>query len=144
MNKLFFAAIMVLLSQNCLAENDTGNLTIQVNGLLHERGKVIANLFREGDNVMKIETAYLHAPGKISDKHAQLVFRNLKYGKYAVTVFHDENDNGILDHNLLRMPAEPMGFSNGFQLGLFSGLPSFKKLQFFFGPGADTIGITVK
>lgn len=93
---------------------------------------------------MKVEAAYLHVQGKISDKHAQLVFQNLKYGKYAVTVFHDENDNGTLDHNLLRMPAEPLGFSNGFQLGLFSGLPNFEKLQIVFGPGADTIGITVR
>ena len=143
MNKLFFAAILFLLSQNCMADG-AGNLTIQVNGLLHDRGKVIANLFREGDDVMKIETAYLRAQGKISDKHAQLVFPNLKHGKYAVTVFHDENDNGTLDHNLLRMPAEPLGFSNGFQLGLFSGLPSFNKLQFVFELGADTIAVTLK
>lgn len=134
---------MILLAQNCFAA-DSGNLTIQVNGLLHERGKVIANLFREGDNVMKIKTAYLHAQGKIGDKKAQFVFQNLKYGKYAVTVFHDENDNGILDHNIFRIPAEPLGFSNGFQMGLFSGLPSFEKLQFDFEPGADAIAITLK
>jgi uncharacterized protein (DUF2141 family) len=143
MNK-YFVFFLMLLAQNCLAENDTGNLTIQVNGLLHERGKVIANLFREGDDVMKIATASLHARASISDRHAQLVFQNLKYGKYAVTVFHDENDNGNLDHNVLRMPAEPLGFSNGFQLGLFSGLPGFDKLEFVFGPGTDTIAILVK
>lgn len=143
MNKLLFAVLMILLAQNCFAA-DSGNLTIQVNGLLHERGKVIANLFREGDNVMKIKTAYLHAQGKIGDKKAQFVFQNLKYGKYAVTVFHDENDNGILDHNIFRIPAEPLGFSNGFQMGLFSGLPSFEKLQFDFEPGADAIAITLK
>ena len=144
MNKLFFPAIMFLLSRNGFAGDTSGNLTIQINGLHHARGKVIANLFRDGGNVMKMETAYLHLQGKISEQHAQLVFQNLQYGKYAVTVFHDENDNGYLDHNLLRMPAEPLGFSNGFQLGLSSGLPNFEKLQFVFGPGADTIGIVVK
>ncbi len=143
MNKIF-VLILMLLAQNCLADDGDGKLTIQVHGLLHDRGKVIANLFREGDNVMKIETAYLRAQATISDKKAQLVFQNLKYGKYAVTVFHDENDNGILDHNLLRLPAEPLGFSNGFQMGLFTGLPSFEKLQFDFEPGAETIAVTVR
>ena len=144
MNKIFIVSILILLSQNCLADDSSGNLTIQVHGLLHVRGQVIANLFHEGDDVMKIVKAYLRTKGKISDKQAQLVFQNLKYGKYAVTVFHDENNNGSLDHNLLRIPAEPLGFSNSFQLGLFSGLPNFEKLQFVFGPDADTIEITVK
>lgn len=143
MNRLFVLVLMLLV-QNCLADDGYGNLTIRVNGLLHDRGKVIANLFRDGDNVMKIETAYLHVQGKISDQQAQLVFQNLKYGKYAVTIFHDENDNGTLDHNLLRMPAEPLGFSNGFQMGMLNGLPSFEKLQFIFGPRTDRIAITIK
>lgn len=144
MNKIFMASILILLSQNCFADDSSGNLTIQVRGLLHERGQVIANLFREGDDVMQIEKAYLRTQGNISGNQTRLVFQNLKYGKYAVSVFHDGNGNGNLDHNLLSLPAEPLGFSNGFQLGLFSGLPSFEKLQFVFGPGADTIEITVK
>ncbi|TAJ78853.1 MAG: DUF2141 domain-containing protein [Gallionellaceae bacterium] len=143
MNRLFVLVLMLLV-QNCLADDGYGNLTIRVNGLLHDRGKVIANLFRDGDNVMKIETAYLHVQGKINGQQAQPVFQNLKYGKYAVTIFHDENDNGTLDHNLLRMPAEPLGFSNGFQMGMLNGLPSFEKLQFIFGPRTDRIAITIK
>lgn len=139
-----FVWLLTILSGNCLADDSTGNLVIQVRGLPDERGQVIANLFRAGDDVLKIETFYLRAQGKISDRRARVVFQNLKYGEYAVSVFHDENGNGILDHNLLRLPAEPLGFSNGFQLGLFSGLPNFEKLHFFFSPGADTIEITVK
>lgn len=143
MNK-FFVLVLLLLAQNCVADEGSGSLTIQVNGLTHDRGKVIAKLFREGDNVMKIETAYLRVQATISDKKAQLVFQNLKYGKYAVTVFHDENDNGTLDHNIFRMPAEPLGFSNGFQLGIRSGLPGFEKLQFDFEAGAETMVVIVR
>ena len=143
-NKLILSFLILLFSQSCLADDTYGNLTIRVNGLLNDHGKVIANLFREGDEVMKIEKAYLHAQGTISDKQAVLVFQNLKYGKYAVSVFQDENDNGKLDHNMFRIPAEPLGFSNGFTLGLFSGLPSFEKLKFTFGSDADTIDITIK
>lgn len=144
MNKIFIISILILLSQSGFADDSSGSLTIQVRGLLHERGQVIANLFRAGDDVMRIEEPYLRTQGNINGNQARLVFQNLKYGKYAVSVFHDENGNGKLDHNLLRLPAEPLGFSNGFQLGLFSGLPSFEKLQFDFKPGADTIEITVK
>lgn len=144
MNKIFIVFILMLLTHTCLADDSSGNLSIQVLGMLHDRGQVVANLFREGDDVMKIDKAYLRAQDKIINNQAQLVFKNLKYGKYAVSVFHDENGNGNLDHNLLKMPAEPIGFSSGFQLRIFSGLPSFEKLQFGFGQDIDTISVTVK
>src|ERR1017187_4311894 len=99
-NKLILSILILTFSQSCLADDAYGNLTIRVNGLLNDHGKVIANLFREGDEVMKIENAYLHAQGTISDKQAVIVFQNLKFGKYAVSVFQDENDNGKLDHNM--------------------------------------------
>ena len=123
-NKLFLSILILLFSQSCLADDTYGNLTIRVNGLLNDQGKVITNLFREGDEVMKIDKAYLHAQATISDKQTVLVFQNLKYGKYAVSVFHDENDNGKLDHNMFRMPAEPLGFSNALNISIrFSGAP---------------------
>ena len=147
MNKrivVFILSILSSLAQAAAADPMSGDLTIVVGGLTNDRGQVIANLFREGDDVMKIEKAYLHAREAVSGNRAQLVFRNLPYGKYAVSMFQDENGNGTLDHNSLNFPAEPLGFSNGFQLGLFSGLPAFEKLQFDFKPEADTIEITVR
>lgn len=133
-----------LLAQTAAADPTEGDLTIVVSGFPNENGQVIANLFREGGDVMKIDKAYLHAREAISGNRAQLVFRNLKYGKYAVSVFQDENGNGTLDHNFLHFPAEPLGFSNQFHLGVFSGLPSFEKLQFDFAPGMETVPILVK
>jgi uncharacterized protein (DUF2141 family) len=135
---------MLLLVQNVVADPMSGDLTLLVGGFTNDRGQVIANLFREGDDVMKIDKAYLHAREAISGNRAQLVFRNLKYGKYAVSVFHDQNGNGILDHNFLHFPAEPLGFSSHFHLGTFAGLPSFEKLQFEFSPAAETVSISVK
>jgi len=41
-----------------------------------------------------------------------VTFEELKPGKYAVMVMHDENDNGKLDSNILGIPKEGYGFSN--------------------------------
>jgi len=35
-----------------------------------------------------------------------------RVGKYAVSVFHDENSNGKLDTNFLGIPREGVGASN--------------------------------
>ena len=42
----------------------------------------------------------------------RLVLRDLPPGRYAVAAFHDENDNGELDSNLLGVPSEGYGFAN--------------------------------
>lgn len=147
MNKrigVLILSILSLLAQAAAADETSGDLTLLVEGFSNDHGQAIANFFREGDDVMKIDKAYLHAREKISGNRAQLVFRNLKYGKYAVSVFHDENGNGTLDHNFLHFPAEPLGFSNDFHLGIFTGLPSFEKLQFELTPGAGPVSILVK
>lgn len=39
--------------------------------------------------------------------------KGLPYGKYAIAVYHDENENGELDTNILGIPKEAYGFSNG-------------------------------
>lgn len=127
-----------------LAADSSGTLSIQVHGFTHERGHAIANLFREGDDVLKPDKAYRHAQAEIHDGKATISFPDLAYGKYAVSVFHDENDNGILDHNAFKFPAEPLGFSNNFHLSFLSGFPSFGKLKFQFAADTGVLEITLK
>ncbi len=50
-------------------------------------------------------------------------FMQLPPGRYAVIVFHDQNDNGLLDADLVGAPTEPYGFSNN-AMGFLSA-PSF-------------------
>ena len=53
---------------------------------------------------------------------------SLPRGTYAVAVVHDVDGNGKLNTNLLGMPREPYGFSNGAR-GTF-GAPSFEDAGF--------------
>ena len=46
----------------------------------------------------------------------------------AIAVFHDENDNGVMDKNALGIPLEPYGFSQNAR-ARFSA-PPFKDAQF--------------
>lgn len=64
---------------------------------------------------------------KVSGNEAKVVFENLKPGDYAVSVFHDENENEKLDSGFMGIPNEPYGFSND-AMGTF-GSPSFEKAK---------------
>lgn len=140
----FIVCIFLSFSEGALAADASGTLSIQAGGFAHQRGHAIANLFREGDEVLNLKNVYRRAQVEIRDGKATFSFPDLAYGTYAVSVYHDENDNGMLDHNVFHFPAEPLGFSNHFQLGLTSGMPTFEKMKFQFAADTGVLEIVVK
>jgi uncharacterized protein (DUF2141 family) len=62
-------------------------------------------------------------------------FLQLPPGDYAVLVFHDENDNGVLDKGAFGIPTEGYGFSNNAK-GFF-GAPSWRAAGVTIGPTDD-------
>lgn len=125
------------------ADGTRGTLRLQVKGAKHDRGKFVARLFRRSDQAPRGK-AYREISTKPIKGKASLEFDNLAYGTYALFVFHDENGNGIPDHNFLGFPTEPMGFSGDFRLSLFSGVPDFDDLRFPFRKGAERIAVEVR
>jgi uncharacterized protein (DUF2141 family) len=49
---------------------------------------------------------------KIEKNETQVIFKNLKSGKYAVRSYHDENNNKKMDTDFFGMPKESWGCSN--------------------------------
>jgi len=70
---------------------------------------------------------------------AQFTFKDLKPGRYAVMITHDENNNGKLDTNLIGMPVEGYGFSNNPRV---MRKPTWDETRF--EVGADNIAINVE
>lgn len=141
---VFIFCAFISFSESAIAADGSGTLSIKVSGFKHERGHAIASLFREGDEVLNLNKTYRRAEVEIHDGKASIEFPDLAYGTYAVSVYHDENSNGALDHNLFHFPAEPLGFSNQFQIGLTSGMPTFEKMKFQFSPDVGVVEIAVK
>lgn len=139
---VFLSACIVATSPVQAQELGRAVLHVNVLGLQNSRGQVIANLFKEGDDLFG--KPYARQTRSVSVQQAIITFVNLAPGRYALIAFHDINGNNDLDHNIFRLPAEPLGYSNGFGLTLLSGLPDSKKLAFSIGSTPQTIDITVK
>lgn len=122
-------------------EPNVGELTIHVTGFTHARGHAMAKLFAPGDNVLGTGRWQMRVP--IDTGAAVFHFEALPAGSYAVVVFHDENDNAVIDHGLLG-PSEPLGFSGGFRLSLVSGRPDFERLKFDFKPPTQILELQVR
>jgi uncharacterized protein (DUF2141 family) len=142
------AAIAVFLSVACAilptaaAHADTGQLVVVATGFKGESGHAVAKLFLHGENVLKRGSQEIKSD--IRGDRATMAFTNLPAGDYAVVVFHDANDNGVIDHNLFGIPKEALGFSNTFKMSMASGLPAFEKLRFSHGDAAQLITIRVE
>jgi len=50
--------------------------------------------------------------GVIREGTSEIVFHNVPAGKYAIALFHDENNDQKLNTNFLGIPKEGYGFSN--------------------------------
>ena len=71
----------------------------------------------------------------------RFVFKGLSPGDYAVAAFHDADGDGKLAQNMVGMPTEGFGFSNG-AMG-FMGPPGFDEAAFTIGARDDRVSVAV-
>jgi uncharacterized protein (DUF2141 family) len=112
--------IAVLTSASCMGQS---RLEIVVKNLRDIKGSIRVGLFTNKQDFLKnaVEGKVITVTGD----NMIVVFDNLKPGDYALSIIHDENDNGKLDMNFIGMPKEGFAFGNN-AMGAF-GPPSFSK-----------------
>lgn len=94
----------------------SGTLIVELEGFRNNRGDVILSLFRtERGFPEDMDRAVKNAYSAIVDYRANVVFGNLPYGVYALSILHDENRNGKMDTTLIGIPKEGHGASNDAQ-----------------------------
>jgi uncharacterized protein (DUF2141 family) len=123
-NTLSLLAIIFLLATTSSVFGQS-NIEVTVRNIEDEKGSIRVGLFTNDDDFLKkaVDGKVVKATGK----EVKVVFENLKPGEYAVSVIHDENDNGELDKNGVGMPKEGFAFGNN-AMGMF-GPPSFEKAK---------------
>ena len=93
--------------------SQTADLTVIITNIKNYDGKIKVTLY-EKENFLNSAKATKTEWIKIEKLAEKCVFKNLSNGEYAVTVYHDENSDGILNHKLLVVPEEGTGFSNNY------------------------------
>jgi uncharacterized protein (DUF2141 family) len=109
----------------------TPNLEVTFNELRTSTGQVCLSLYSGPKGFPKGGTDSDLLVSKctpIANGLATLAFGDLKPGKYAITAFHDANNDGKMNKNDFGMPEEGFGFSNNPEIG-FSA-PSFSETEF--------------
>jgi uncharacterized protein (DUF2141 family) len=119
------------------------DLRVTVDNVADDEGQVMVGLFSvpadfpkrvgQGQAVRSIE----RRGGKVT-----VIFTGLQAGRFAVSAFHDRDANGKLDTNLVGMPVEPFGFSNGASANF--GPPAFGDAAIDLPAQGTAIVVTLK
>jgi uncharacterized protein (DUF2141 family) len=122
------------------AQADPGvTLTVQVHGAASDAGTVMCQLFRSADGFPTDDPkASAYSASALRDGTGTCTFTGQAPGKVAIAAFHDENGDTKLQTNLLGMPAEGYGFSNGAKTGYF-GPPSWEEAAVTVGAAPLTL-----
>lgn len=100
---VFFYVIGSLYAENI-------NTTIEINNVIADGGLVYVAVYSNFEN-LKNEHAFISFI--LESTGTTLIYSlELPEGEYAVSVFQDSNNNGILDENSFGIPIERVGITN--------------------------------
>jgi uncharacterized protein (DUF2141 family) len=138
---LFLSATSAF-SDNLQVGAKMGTLTVIVEGFPSDQGVAKIALVNSIEGYEDSTKAFMKEKIQISNGKAMCDFNNVPYGKYAVTVQHDENNNNKLDKSIFGKPTEAYGFSNNVRR--FFGKPDYEKAAFILDKGDTVVKIKVK
>lgn len=125
----FLSGAALLTGANTPASNATSTVTVTVTDIRSSEGVVRACLTLSEKKFPKCSgAADGHNLVVPSSGTVTIEFKNVKPGRYAIAVLHDENNNNKADRALLFMPKEGFGFSRDAKVRM--GPPKFKSAAF--------------
>lgn len=104
-------------------------LTVKVSGIQNLKGVIELALYKDPNKFAKVGQTYRIIRIKPDGANLTHEFKNLEEGKYAICLYHDENNNKVCDKNFFGIPTEAYAFSNNIRPKL--SVPSFEECSTF-------------
>jgi uncharacterized protein (DUF2141 family) len=106
----------------------TGKIEVVIDNVRSSDGVIGVALFNAKQGFPDRNALAFEGRSVPASKHCEVIFENVPYGTYAVSVLHDENGNGKMDKGFLGIPKEGFGVSNNPEIKM--GPPSFAESRF--------------
>lgn len=148
MSALLRAALVALLA--CLAAPLAAQdapapdrIVVDASGFRNDRGHVRCALFADADAFPRHgERAVASTSATIRGGRARCVFEGVAPGTYAVSLHHDEDDEGDFDTGIFGIPTEGVGASRDAHGSM--GPPSFRDAQFDYASGELRLSVRMQ
>lgn len=122
--------IAALMFMSCFAADaQTGSLSVIVEGISSATGKIMMAVFKDADGFPSEPQKAFQLQQLPATKGNHVINLNgLPNGKYALALYHDQNNDNQLNTNIFGAPKEGYGFSNNVK-PVFSA-PGFGEASF--------------
>ncbi|WP_033408630.1 DUF2141 domain-containing protein [Psychroflexus tropicus] len=91
-----------------LVAQETGDLTVRFENVKETKGELFVGIY-EKDNFLRQPS--IGKTVKVDGNGSEITFKDMAYGSYAISVFHDLNGNQQMDVKSNGMPLEPWAMS---------------------------------
>jgi uncharacterized protein (DUF2141 family) len=120
-----------------------GELILQISNIDTAEGTLRAAVYNGEQHFLKTGNAFIGAAKPVkSKKDLQITISEIPFGKCAVAVYHDINNNEKLDKNYLGIPTEPYAFSNNPKVKWRS--PTFSETQIEFNSQEQALHLELR
>lgn len=142
MNKIL--TIIIFLYFGIILNAQKGTLKIIITDIESDKGNIKTALYNESQKqwfLKSVSKADCLKEVTIKNNKATVIFTDVPYGTYAISLFHDKNNNGEFDRTSVGFPDEPYGISGN---KLTIGPPKFKDSKFKFNSSEKLLYIKMK
>jgi len=115
--------LMLLLMTSSFSDKGTAYLTVKVTNIESKKGYIEIGLYSNKDKFLKVGQTYKMVRVKATGSVVTYKFKNIKPGKYAISIYHDRNSDKKCNKNFFGVPTESYCFSNNI-------VPRFSKPTF--------------
>lgn len=117
-----------LLFSSLLSLNATAHeLVLQVDQITKTKGVMMIALYNSAESYKSDKNVFKGQKVAVAKNTLTINFGDVPAGDYAIKLYQDENENGVIDKNTIGIPTEGYGFSNN---GGAMGQPSFDEAKF--------------
>ena len=145
MNRFILSFILVAgLASMSMSQTlmNKGTLTIKLVGFRNNKGQACISLFNQSKGFPgKHEKAIKIMRSGIKNNQTFIVFDDLPYGTYAISVLHDENLNNKMETSFIGIPKEGWAVSNNPKSRF--GPPSFDEARFELASNNKTMEVII-
>jgi uncharacterized protein (DUF2141 family) len=101
-------------------------ITLEFKGMKSDKGNLFIALYNTEESFLKKPLKGTIV--KVVDKKATVILKDISVGIYAISAFHDINNNKKMETNFFGIPKEPTGMSNDAKG--FMGPPKYEDAKF--------------
>ena len=141
MNTLAKILVVFFLSHSVMNAQDLNGqeITVVIENLNSDKGHVYISLYNTESSFL--DKGFKSTMSRIENNSCTIKFENIPNGIYAISFFHDENENKKMDSNFLGIPKEDYGCSNNARG--FMGPPKWEDAKFEINNTSITQTITL-